>query len=82
MKTITQRIYRSDLDTIKRWMYVLEIKSFAELVHNWVVAVDLHKKNEFYSKLTPIIKQQPKVLSGCKINKKKKCIQDKCTTYV
>jgi len=75
MKTITQRVYSNDMDTLKMWMYVLELKSFAELVHNWIIAVDQHNKQEFYSKLTPIIKQPPKQLSSCKIDKKNKCIQ-------
>lgn len=69
MQTTTQRIYKPDMDTIKMWMYVLEVKSFAELIHKWITEVDLQKKREFYSKLTPRITKPVKPLIGKKINK-------------
>ena len=73
--TVTQRVYKDSMDTINKWLYVLELNSFAELVHKWINEVDLQKKREFYSRLTPRISKPEPKLSGCKIDKSKLCIQ-------
>lgn len=69
MKTTTQRVYIKNMDTINEWIKRLELKSFAELIDNWIDAVTLQKRQEFYSKLCPIVIKPHKPLSGVKIQK-------------
>jgi len=79
IKTTTQRVYKNDMVTINEWLKRLDM-TFAEFVHALIIHVDGHKKAELYNRLTPIVVGPPKELSGCKIDKSRKCIQ-KTGTY-
>lgn len=74
METTTERIYKKDIATAKRYMKKLKIKSFAELISMWFDYVDKRIKNNFYDQLTTRDNFK-RLLSNCKIDKKKICIQ-------
>ena len=69
MATTTQRVYNKNMNTIRRWMKKLNIKTFAELIDKWTIEVDLHQKRMFYDKLTPIMLGCAKPLSGKRLGK-------------
>jgi len=72
--TITQRVYKEDMLTFRRWMNKLGLKTFAELTCKWKEVVDLKVHEKWYAELTSKTNFVPQ-LSGCKIDKKKLCIQ-------
>ncbi len=74
MTTTTQRVYKLDMETVDEWLNRLNM-TFAEFIHALIVHVDGHKKAELYNRLTPIVVRPTKRLSGCKIDKKRICIQ-------
>jgi len=73
--TTTQRVNSDDMSTIKNWIKLLNISSFAELIHEWVICVDLKKKEEFYKRLSTIRHIKRKPLSHCRTDKNRECIQ-------
>ena len=81
MNTITQRIYIDDMATANHWIGKMGLKSFADLIHEWVKSVDMKYKEDFYKKLSPIRPNITRPLSGCRIDKKRICIQKKSASY-
>jgi len=79
MKTTTQRVYTKNMNTINEWIFRLGLVSFAELIDEIIIHVDRHQKEKLYDKLSPIVNVPPKPLSGCKIDKKRICIQKNST---
>ena len=74
MTTTTQRVYKQDMATVGVWLKRMDM-TFADFVHALIDHVDGHKKAELYNRLTPIVVMPAKQLSGCKIDKKRICIQ-------
>lgn len=67
-KTTSQRLYKKDMPTLRRWKKKMKIKTIAELVHKWTKWVELKVQEENYKKLTSR-DNYPRPLINCKISK-------------
>lgn len=81
MKTTTQRVYKEDMETIKRWIKITGCKTFAAFINRLKKEVKVGNRREFYKTLPQVFNGKLKPLSHCKIDKSKLCIQKKSTLY-